>query len=101
MRSFVKRLGDIAESLLPGGVPDVEGNGLPVVLYSLDLEVDSDGRQIFVLERIVAVSNEQAGLADPTVAHHQVLQSRTFLFRHLLSYSNINSPASIAYKNKD
>lgn len=86
MGSFVEGFCYVAKSFLPGRVPDVEGQGLPIMLDALDLEVHANGTQVVSLEGIVAVTDQQTGFAHATVPHHQVFQGYAFRFRHLLCY---------------
>ena len=42
MSSLVKRLGNIAESLLAGRIPDIESDGLSFILNAFDFKIDSN-----------------------------------------------------------
>jgi hypothetical protein len=67
---FVEGFCYVPETLLTCGVPDVQGYWLAVVLDALYLEVHPDRAQVVALETVLAVSHQQAGLADSAVAHY-------------------------------
>ena len=53
MSSLVVTAGDGLESLLAGGIPNLELDGLAVDVDCSNFEVDSDGRHEVVIEYIV------------------------------------------------
>ena len=78
MGSFIKGLGDVSEPLLACSVPDVESDGLALIVNPFDFKIDPNGGEILSLESIIAVANQQTGFANPTIPNHQVFQSGTF-----------------------
>jgi hypothetical protein len=56
-----------------GRVPDLQFDALAVQLDRLDLEVDADGGDERRRERVVAESQQEAGLAHAAVADQQQL----------------------------
>ena len=63
------------EALLPGRVPQVQDDDLVLDVHLLRHEIDTDGRLVRVIERIVDESVDDTGLADRLVAeeHNLVL----------------------------
>ena len=59
------------ESLLASSVPNLEFDNISLVLDRLQLEVDSDCVKEIFIERVLCVSQEQTGLAHPTVPNQQ------------------------------
>ena len=58
MCALVEGLCDVPETLLPRGVPDIERDGLVIVVDSLYLEVYSDRAQVVCLKTVLAVSHQ-------------------------------------------
>ena len=74
MSIFVETFGDVFESLLACGVPDVEADFFVVDLGAFDFEVDADGGEQVGLVCVLAVAHQDAGFADARVADDEVLE---------------------------
>ena len=74
--------GDGPESLLARGVPNLQLAHLSLDLVHLEAEIDADGGQVVVDEVVVAVPDEEGGLADALVAHDHHLEEEILLFDH-------------------
>ena len=73
-RPFVISLGDIPESLLPSGIPNLHLDSLVVHLKHLYFEVHPDRCHIVLLEYSLAEVSQQVCLAHPAVPHYDHLQ---------------------------
>ena len=81
---------DRAEALLPRCVPDLQLDGLPVLVQGADLEIDADGADVALRVSVVGEAEEQARLAHARVADEKKLEEvivppKTCLFPRLLS----------------
>merc|ERR1719247_890841 len=74
VRAAVVRGRDRAEPLLPGGVPDLELDGLPLNGQRAEAEVHADGGDVAVREAVVREPQEEAGLAHPGVPEQHELE---------------------------
>ena len=66
--SFVVCAGDGTETLLPGGIPDLELALVVVDFDGFELEVDADGCRVVLEVVVVAEAEEDAGFADALAA---------------------------------
>ena len=88
MGVLVERLRDIAKALLPGSVPNVKAYLSVVDLGPFDLEIDPDCAEQVGVEDVLAVSHEEAGLANSAVANYEVLQCRCSSFHLKIIYAS-------------
>ena len=70
----VVRGGNCAETLLSGGIPNLELDGLPVELNGTDLKVDSNGRDVRFSVGIVGESEEETGFSNTGISDKQKLE---------------------------
>lgn len=69
MCPLIISLRDIPIPFLPRRVPDLELQPMVIDSKRLDLEVDSDGGDVVLLELVVAESYQDVGLAHPAVSN--------------------------------
>ena len=72
--SLVVGRGDGLESLLAGGVPDLQFHGLSLEVEGSDFEVDSDGREEALVENVIGESEQQGRFSDSRVANQQQIE---------------------------
>ena len=83
MRTFVVRFGYGTETLLSGGVPDLQLDQLVLKVDDLYLEVDADGRKVVRSEGVVSETKEKTGLAHAGFADYKKLKEMVvFGIRH-------------------
>ena len=73
VRASVVRTGDGAEPLLPRSIPDLQLDGLAVVLDRADLEVDPDRRDVALRVRVVRKTEQQTALPNARVSNQEKL----------------------------
>ena len=73
-RTSVVAGSESSETLLARSVPDLQLNDVVVELDSLQFEVDANGVEEVLVERVLMVPHEQARLAHAAVADQQHLE---------------------------
>jgi hypothetical protein len=69
-RTLVEGSGKVFELLLASGVPDLQLDLVLLDLEGFDFEVNSDGRGVGGLKTVVAVAQQDIGLAYPAVSDY-------------------------------
>lgn len=72
--TFVVGLGNSPESLLTGSVPQLQPYPLVTNSQCFDLKIHAYGCHIVIIEVLIAESEDEVGLPDPTVANHYHLE---------------------------
>lgn len=72
--SFIVSGGNGFESFLPGGIPDMELDGLVVALYVSNLEINSNGWEERLVEQVIRESEENVGFSDGGVSDKENLE---------------------------
>mmetsp|Transcript_109832 Transcript_109832/g.289731 ORF Transcript_109832/g.289731 Transcript_109832/m.289731 type:complete len:255 (-) Transcript_109832:78-842(-) len=85
MGAAVITAGDGAESLLAGGVPDLQLHRLAVEVQGADLEIHADGADVALGVRVIRKPQQQARLPHAGVADEQQLEQVVVLRRHRAS----------------
>lgn len=68
---------------MPSSVPDLKLAKLIIDLQHLKAEVHPNCGQVVLDEVVVAVPEEEGGLADALIAHDDYLEKEILLFNHL------------------
>jgi len=76
--------GDGTESLLTGGIPNLQLDGLSLELHGADFEVNANGGDVALSVGIVGETEQEAGLANTGVADQQQLEEVIVVSAHIL-----------------
>ncbi len=72
--TFVVRVGNGSESLLPGGIPDLQFDIFGVAVDSFESEIDADGGHVVFVELVIGEPEEKTRLADRGIADNDVFE---------------------------
>lgn len=70
----VVRRGDGSETLLAGGIPDLQLHGLAIEFYRSDLEIDTDGGDVRLGVGVIGKSQQQARLSNTGITDEEELE---------------------------
>lgn len=86
----VVAVAEAAELLLTRGVPDVEPDGSSVCVEHQGVHLDSQRRDVLLLELARQVSLDERGLAGASVSDQHTFECGHFLFRHRYLEENLH-----------